>query len=68
MKEIITLDGLAKLAEMKESERPRNWEILVLDYLIKKKDLIAHFESLLNEKKREYEKAVLLARKMGVIW
>jgi hypothetical protein len=68
MSEIITLDGLEKLLEMKKSERPKDWDVLVLNYLIKKQTMVKHYEKLLTNEKRILEKAIMLARKLGVIW
>jgi hypothetical protein len=66
--EIITLDGLKKLLEMKESERPKDWDVLVLNYLLKKQAMVKRYEQLLTNEKRIFEEAVMLARKLGVIW
>jgi hypothetical protein len=66
--EIITLDGLKKLLEMKESERPKDWDVLVLNYLLKKQAMVRRYEQLLMNEKRIFEEAVMLARKLGVIW
>jgi len=65
---VITLEGLKKLAEMPKSERPEGWEELVLNYLCKKEARIEQLKKMLNLVEREYEEALELAHKLGVLW
>lgn len=67
--ECISLIGLRKLGGMKESERPKNWKILVINYLENKENFInSHSERNQDHNIDTFTEAVELARKMGILW
>ncbi len=62
---MLTLEGLRKLVYMKE--KPKDWEIEVLEYLICKREIYEKMKEKLENVKRDFEEALLLAKQLGVI-
>lgn len=69
VRECISLVGLRKLSVMKETERPKNWKVLVLNYLENKENFInSHSERNQDHNIDVFTESVELARKMGILW
>ena len=69
MNEAISLKGLKILSEMRESERPKNWKELTINYLQHKEDWINfHTEREQTHNIDTFIEAIKLSEKLGILW
>jgi hypothetical protein len=68
MSEIITLEGLRKLVEMEESERPKNWKGMVLLYCKQKQRVYDDRKRKLQLLEEELLEISKLCRRLGIVW
>ena len=68
MTECISLAGLKKLSKMDKDDLPKNWKVLVLNYLKHKQDWLNSGKKIGEYNIDTFVSAIDIARKLGVLW